>query len=411
MRILLITNRFKPENTTVGNLVHTVAKRFQVLGHEVFIVTTTRDRGEAGRDVFDGLNVLRIYSDFPERFRAYLSLYNPQTVGKVKTIIHEFNPDVIHFHNIHYYISYYCLKLAKKSGAKVFLTSHDLMLFHYGKFIEYINPNDLSCPKEFSYKLTAWQIIKRFKRWYNPFRNIVIRHYIKYADKIFAVSGELKKACEQNGIRNMEVLHNGLGVDDWQVGSEAVGKFKEKYNLTDRKVIFYGARLSPEKGGEKAVYILNEVSKKIPNVSLLILGARRAYTDRIQQIADGLGIGERIIFTGWLDGDDLLAAYHVSDVVIVPSISFDSFPTVNLEAMLCGKPVVATCFGGSREAILDGETGFITNPYNIEFFAGRVIELLQNPELAKKFGEAGIRRAQENFRLKNHINNLLKWYS
>jgi len=78
--------------------------------------------------------------------------------------------------------------------------------------------------------------------------------------------------------------------------------------------------------------------------------------------------------------------------------------------MACRKPVIATYFGGSREAVKDGETGYIVNPFNIEELAEKIIYLLKNPEIAEKFGEAGYERVKEKFSLEKMMQNYLRWY-
>ena len=78
--------------------------------------------------------------------------------------------------------------------------------------------------------------------------------------------------------------------------------------------------------------------------------------------------------------------------------------------MACKKPVVATCFGGSRESVVDSETGFIVNPFDTETLADRIVDLLENPEKAKIFGEAGYARVKAEFGLNRMIDNYLIWY-
>ena len=127
-------------------------------------------------------------------------------------------------------------------------------------------------------------------------------------------------------------------------------------------------------------------------------------------LAAGQGIKDKLIFTGWLMGDLLKSAFNACDIVAVPSICFDSFPTVNLEAMACHKPVVATCFGGSQEAVLDGETGYIVNPYDVNNLALKIIYLLKNPSEALRLGENGYTLVKTEFSLDKMVSNYLSFY-
>jgi len=154
MKILILSDDFPPNNLGgAGIIAFNLAKAFNKMGHTLLVVTTVQDKDKEGVTEYEGLEIHRIYSNYHDRWRAYISLYNPQTVKEVRKIIKEFEPDIVHAHNVHSHLSYACLKVAKKSGAKVFLTAHDVMLFHYGKLVEYINPKELYCPNKFNYKL------------------------------------------------------------------------------------------------------------------------------------------------------------------------------------------------------------------------------------------------------------------
>ena len=123
-----------------------------------------------------------------------------------------------------------------------------------------------------------------------------------------------------------------------------------------------------------------------------------------------LGIRDNLVFTGWLNGDSLKSAFNACDMAVVPSVCFDSFPTINLEAMACRKPVIATCFGGSREAVLDRETGYIVNPYDTDNLTSKIIYLLKNPTKAQIFGQAGYERVKSKFNLDRMVSDYLSFY-
>ena len=404
MKILIVSDNFPPKSMAgAENVAFRQVKTLISKGHEVFVFTTTKDKKEIGWVEFEGVKICYFWADYNERWRSYLSLFNPWVIFQFKKELEKLKPEIVHFHNIHFYFSYYCFKVAKKTGAKVFLTAHDVMLFHYDKLTEFINPKDLACPEKFNYKISIWQQIKRARKRYNPLRNMIIRHYLKYVDKVFAVSYALKEALKQNGVKNVEVVHNGIDALGWQLADDKINVFKAKYNLIGKKTVLFGGRLSYLKGSDQIILAMEEVVKKIPNAVLLMVG--RGALGPAQK-AD---LKEKIIFTGWISGDELKAAYHASDVVVAPSICFDSFPTVILEAMACKKPVVATCFGGAKEMARDGESGFIVNPYNIELMARKIIEILSDEKLAAKMGEKGFETVKNNFTLENQAENYLSF--
>ena len=127
------------------------------------------------------------------------------------------------------------------------------------------------------------------------------------------------------------------------------------------------------------------------------MGRREVWEREFAPAAARLGVQDRVVSSGWLDGEDLQAAYAATDVFATPSICFDTFGLVNLEAMEHGKPVVATSFGGSPEVVRDGATGFVENPFDVEAFSARVATLLRDPLLRARMGAAGRERLLERF--------------
>lgn len=384
MKILMLQDDFPPQSRGgAGFSVFDLAQGLKKAGYSVSVVTTCQKKENEAEFDYEGLKVFRIYANYHERWRAYLGLYNPQTIGRVKRIIQTLKPDIVHAHNVHQYLSYHCLKIAKQEGAAVFFTARDVMPFSYGKLAtnKYL--------KNMDYRLSWLDHIKQAEKRYNPLRNILIRKYLKYTDSVFAVSYALKDALQANGIGNVAVSHTGIDVKDWAISDEKLDAFNKKYCLENKKIIFFGGRISELKGSGQAERALQIVKKEIPNAILLVAGRG--------------GIG-------WLVGDDLKAAYHAADVVLVPSLCFDSFPRSVLEAMACQKPVIATCFGGSPEIVQDNVTGYIINPLNVDLLAQKIIELLQNPQKAKDFGKAGFSRINQKFSRHRHIEQTINYY-
>lgn len=410
MKILVLSDDFPPNGQASAETVaFNLARDLQKRGHSLFVITTTRDKSGGGESEYERMRIFKVYSNYPVSLMSYFSLYNPQTIGRVREIIKKIKPDIVHAHNIHYHLSYHCLKISKKYTKAVFLTAHDTMLFSYGKFDNYINKTDLSVQKDFNYKASVWGLLKTARKRFNPFRNIIIRHYLKYVDKVLTNSEVLQKALEDNGIKNAATVH--LATDIKPIFSrEDADNFRAEYGLSDKKIILFGGRLSQLKGGEIAVKSLGYIVRQIPNAILLVAGDRNNFSKYMEELAGTLGVKESLIFTGWLSREEMNFAYAVCNVVITPSIYLDAFNLFNLEAMAAGRPIVGTCFGGTPEIILDGVTGYIVNPFNIEMLADKIIDFLKDPAKVKRFGEAGMKRAKEYFSLDLYTERTLEWY-
>ena len=403
MKILILVDEFPPFVYTSGaKAIYSFAVELRKRGHEIFVITSIQDKTKEGKEVWNGLNIFRIYSNYHPRWRGWFGLYNPQTIFKIKKLIREIKPDVVNSRHIHIYLSFYSLKIAKKYAKAVFFMANNVLLFSYTKLM----PKNGKC----LYKVSVWDQIKQARKRYNPFRGLIIRHCLKYIDKIFAVSNSLKKLLEINNIKNIEVIYNGMNVIDWQTESGKIVKFKEKYGLLDKKVLFFGGRLSGAKGGEQILNALALIKKGIEDVILLVVGEQNQYVEQMKATVKQLNLEDNVIFTGWLGGDDLKAAYHGVDVVVVPSCYFDPLPMTNFEAMACKKPVVGTCFGGTPELVQDGVTGYVVNPFDVELMANKIIDLLKNPQKAQSFGEAGYNLVKTKFSIEKQVDKILEQY-
>jgi glycosyltransferase involved in cell wall biosynthesis len=401
MKILFLSDDFPPESFGgAGIVAFNIAKKLKSLGNDISVITVVSDKTKEGIVEYEGIKVFKIHSSYHERWRGYLSLYNPFAVRKVEKIISQEKPDVVHAHNIHYYLSYYSLKLANKYSKAVFLTAHDAMSYAYGKVLD-------------ESKISFFKLWKSNRLRFNPFRNILIKIFLnKYVDKIFSVSESLKRALVNNGIKNVEVIHNGIDCSDWKGASNnEVKDFRELLGiLPNKKVILFGGRLSGMKGGNAVIDAFNIIVKKAPETVLLIAGTKNEYAEKMLDYAKELGIEKNIIFTGWLSRDKMKLVFDASDVVVVASLYLDPFNLINLEAMASKKPVIGTCFGGAPEIVQDGVTGYIVNPFDVETMAVKIIDLLKNPQKARQFGEAGYERAKKHFSLDSQIAKTLAWY-
>jgi glycosyltransferase involved in cell wall biosynthesis len=410
MRILFLNDLHDPRIGSSVRLVYQLAERLRARGHATLLVTTTPDRELATPTRIEGLDVVRIWSDYPPRFRSFVGLDNRRVRAPFASVLAEWRPDVVHSHLVHTHLSYASLTRARESGAAVVFTAHDVMTFCHQKLTCFHGGEEhgglLRDTRAYWQKCLPCQRL----RW-NPWRNGAIRRVLERdVHRTNAVSEELAKILRENSIRVDRVLHNALAFQPRLPDAAAVQRFREQHGLAGAQVLAIGGRLHEQKGVRQLLAMLAHLVPRFPALRLLVLGRRELYEQEFAAQARELGVGERIVCTGWLEGEELQAAYAATDVFVTPSICFDTFGMVNLEAMEHGKPVVATVFGGSPEVVLDGVTGFVANPFDLEAFSGRIAELLSDPELARRMGEAGRLRLREQFGIERLAAECLEEY-
>ncbi len=400
MRIAILNDSFPPQSEGGAAVIAwNQAMGLKKAGHEVLVVTTSEDRDSEGVRTESGVTIQTFYSKYALRWRAYKSLNNRKLVKKVGSTLANFRPDIVHAHNVHLHLSYAVLAEAKKYAQAVFLTVHDSMPFHYSKlFPETVGSLDGNIK---SYKVSAWRQFRLFKSGYNPFRNRIIKKYLEIPTKIFAVSGALAQALTDNGIQNVEVLHNGIDVAAWQAKPAVIN---------EKDFIFFGGRLSAVKGGGVLVDALREVLKTHANARLLVVGEKNEFAEAMEREAATMEVENLIFFTGKRPYSEMKDMYEGAVMVAVPSLCFDWFPTIILEAMASKKPVIATCFGGAKELVVDGKTGFIVNPVYPKELTDKILLLLNNRNLVEEMGNAGYERVKNEFSLEKHLGKLLAWY-
>ena len=376
------------------------AKSFVARGHEVIMVTTSLDPNDAGRVEHEGVAIHTIHTDRPSIFREFTSVENPALEQKLDRLLLDFGPDAVHAHNIQTHLSFSSLRIANKLGARVVLTCHDVTPVHQGRLTGLIPPGERTIPHRFDYRVSGFQLRS------NALRNGRIRRVLlRYVDRVVAVSEALKDVLEQNGIGNIEVVRNGIDAAQWDAPKNAVEAWKKARGIGDTAVLF-GGRLVADKGCRQIVDAFALAAKRVPGAQLVVIGQTNGVAAQMQAQAAALGVARQVVFVGWLAGQELCAAFHAAALVATPSICFDSLLMMNLEAMACAKPVISTCLGGAREAVADGVTGYIVNPYDKAAFADRLAELLTNEVAAKQFGRAGLQRVVSEFSVSASVDRL-----
>jgi glycosyltransferase involved in cell wall biosynthesis len=171
-----------------------------------------------------------------------------------------------------------------------------------------------------------------------------------------------------------------------QVDEEFIEQVKQKYGIQpEDKVIGMVARLAAEKGVEYLVRALPLVMEKHPHARVLYAGQHQdvmgeeAYAAMLAPLIEELG--DRWKFLGLIPDDELAAFYHLCEVLVLPSTnSTEAFGMVQVEAMTCGTPAVASDMPGVRQPVLQTGMGKLFKLMDYESLARSLIEVLDNPQ-------------------------------
>lgn len=409
MRVLLLNDRIPPESRGgAGRALWNLALGLRAAGQDVHVIAATSDA--AFQEEREGIPTYHVHSRYPGRWRAWLSLVNPQTIPHLRTLYQRIQPDVVNAHNIHYDLSYHSLTLAYRMGFPTVFTSHDVMPFAYHKLSFFIDKARCGVQSAADYRLPPFFNLRQNRLRYNPLRNWRIRQVLaRHVQVRTAPSQELCNAHQANGLPPFTCVHNGIDPHRLQVTPETIDALRTRLGLHGRKVLLFAGRLSGAKGTVQLLDALQLVVQHVPEALLLVLSSvpveQQIQQERYVALRD-----QHIRTGGWLAGDDLAAAFHAAHVVAVPSIIFDTFPTVNLEGMAAKSAVVASCYGGSREAVVDGETGYIVNPFDTAEFAQKLVRVLRDDALRERMGAAGYERVRQYFTLEQQAARMMRLY-
>ena len=170
-------------------------------------------------------------------------------------------------------------------------------------------------------------------------------------------------------------------------------------------VVLTVARLSPSKGIRTVIRAMPRIVGEVPGTRYVIVGDGED-REHLMRLATESPVADSITFLGALTGDDKFDCYSRCDVFAMPSHE-DSFPVVFPEANAFGKPVVGGRIGGVPEAVVHGETGLLVDPRSDSEVAEAIIRLLKKPDEARRLGDNGRRRVENELTWKQSARKFL----
>jgi rhamnosyl/mannosyltransferase len=365
MKVLQVNKLYYPHIGGVERVVRDIAEGLtDKVSMQVLVCQT---KGKGGKEIINGVKVFRasslgIYFSMPVSFSFPFLL---KRLSKDK--------DILHFH----------------------------MPFPLGD-ISYL----LMRPKG---KLVVWwhsDIIRQkiLLKLYKPF----LIKFLERADKIIvATPNHVESSVFLKDFRDKcEVIPFGIDINQFELNDKMREKVKSIRDKYGPKIILFVGRLIYYKGVEYLVEAMKEV-----DATLLLVGEGPLKKDLIN-LANKMGIKDKIVFVGRVDDEDLVSYYHACSIFALPSIAnSEAFGIVQLEAMACGKTVINTNLPtGVPYVSLNGETGITVPPRDSSALADALNVLLNNADLCEKYGLNARKRVEEEFTMKLMMDRVLSVY-
>ena len=231
--------------------------------------------------------------------------------------------------------------------------------------------------------------------------------YRYLADYYIAISRKIRDVLVSDGIpaQRIFVVHSGINPNRFV--ASPIDPLIDEFNIRkDERIVVNVAHLAGHKGQEYLVKAVPHVLSEIPNARFFIVGGGELMSE-LQSLATSLGLKHKLIFTGFRR--DVGSFYQIADLFVMSSVQ-EGLGTAVIDALALAKPVVATQAGGIPEIIQDGESGRLVAPADPTALAEGIIELLANPEPAKRMGKRGQQGVRRNFSIDAMVEKNIKVY-
>jgi N-acetyl-alpha-D-glucosaminyl L-malate synthase BshA len=352
-----------PAHVTGGMEIHSMelAKSVAKAGHEVVVLTSRHPEG-VEKEVVDGVEVY--YVNVRATSKTPLGR---KCLRRLEELHAERRFDVLHSQS---FSAYYYVKdgLRQRLGIPLVTTLH-------GTSFSEIKSN-------LNQGLSLMLLPKIVFQLYNHYFKTT--SFIRESDAVIAISRELAENIPAEYNISPDKVHtiiNGIDTDAFKPAESKV-----KSRLQGKKIVLSVSVLHKQKGVQYLIKAFKKVQEKIPDTQLLVVGDG-PYRKRLEGLSENLGLQENVLFTGRIPNAETADYYNACNVFVMPTVRVEGLPLIELEAMACGKPVVASNIGGIPSVIEDGVNGLLVKPGDVDELAGKIIDVLEDEKLAAGLGK------------------------
>ncbi|MFH1402724.1 MAG: glycosyltransferase family 4 protein [Candidatus Altiarchaeota archaeon] len=375
-----------PQHVLGGMEIHSMelAKGIARKGHEVVVITNRHPEGKTEEHV-DGVEIR--YADEKATSKRPMGM---KSLRLLEELHRERKFDVIHSQafSAFYYVS---TGLKKRLGIPLVTTLHGTP---FSEVRSNMNQgwNNMLIPK-IGFHLFNYQF--RFKEM------------ISESDAVIAISKELAENAPSEfkiPAEKVKMVINGVDTEDFRPSESRLKK-----SLGEGRVILSVSVLHRQKGVQHLINAMKDILVKAPDAVLVIVGDG-PYKKDLEELASKKELRERIIFKGRVPNTELIEYYNSCDVFAIPTVRVEGLPLIELEAMSCGKPVVASNIGGIPTVIEDRVNGMLANPGDAKDLAGKILEVLCDKKLSEKLGKNARKTILEKYSRERMAENTIRVY-
>lgn len=374
MRIAYVGQSYPPMISGASIVVQRLANGISKRGHAVLVITAS-DLGKSYMTHSTGPSVLRLRS-FPNPLRT-----NQRFVlwsrREISAQLNHFQPDVVHLHEpLSLGLSAALASRAMTKRPVCVLTIHQLPWFVSSYLPSWMR---LQQPIE--------SLLWKYSKWFSQFMTRIVTPSETIAD---IVGKHLTK--------RPTVISNGVDLATFSPQPQSPDEaqtLRAKFDLDpDLPILLYVGRVDADKRVDLVVRATAEALHSI-RAQLLVVGNGRQLPE-IVKLSEDLGIRQFCHFTGYVSAtSDLPGLYRLSRIFFTAS-EVEIQSSVVMEAAACGLPILVTNTSSMPEFVTDGVNGFLVEPRNIAAMAERIIFLLSDACLSKKFGQASLEFAHRH---------------
>jgi glycosyltransferase involved in cell wall biosynthesis len=364
------------------DLIYKLSKAQAQRGHDVAIYTTDYD---LDRDYINSLKGVHVVP-----FHSWLNIsplyffFAPAFIREIRRSLREF--DVVHLHCLRSFDNLVISHYARKYGCPYVVDAHG------------------SAPR--GIEGTAW--FRRMIRWL--FDLFFGNRILKGATFVIAESEVGVREYRELGVTQKKIVLI-TPLHDFSIFSRlpARGMFREKYNLEGKRIIVFMGRINWVKGLDFLVESFYEVLRYRNDAVLVIVGSDDGYKAELENLIEKLGISNKVLFTGFLNGQDKLSALVDADVFVQTS-RYEQGAWAPYEAVMCNVPIIVSDNSGAGEDVKKMDTGYLVKFGNKEDLADKIQYVLNNPDKAAEKTRKAKEYIVENLSLERGIHKYEQVY-